>query len=77
VSGVSVELVGGPYDGVLTVLPCGRAELEFRVPIPLSPAEFWMAADEVVPLRVGVYRRSDVLSAAGAAWVYEWVGESL
>ncbi|MEU6235930.1 hypothetical protein [Kitasatospora sp. NPDC047058] len=75
-SGVSVELIGGPYDGVLTVLPNGRPEVEFRVPMPVSPAEWWaVGPGEVVPLRVGVYRRSDAVSAAGAVWVYRWVGE--
>lgn len=75
-SGVSIELVGGPLDGLLTVAPWDRPQWEFLVPMPVSPAEL-LSLDpaELVPLRVGVYRRAQQLPGAGAAWTYRWVGE--
>jgi hypothetical protein len=78
VSGVRAELYGGPQDGLLIVIP-GDPECppyEFLVAIPPSPREFLAAwSDEPVPLRRGVYRLAGALSAAGAAWAYQWVGE--
>lgn len=77
-SGVRIELCGGPLDGLLDVIPGDPAgpPLEFLVLSPPSPREFLnVGVGELAPLRRGVYRRAGALSAAGADWVYRWAGE--
>jgi hypothetical protein len=78
VSGVRIELYGGPQDGLLLVLPGDPVfpPYEFLVAIPPSVNDFLQAeVGEPLPLRRGVYRRAEALSAAGADWAYQWVGE--
>jgi hypothetical protein len=75
VSGVRIELCGGPLCGVLDVIPGDPAgpPLELLVMSPPSLCEFPDGGQ--VRLRRGVYRLSEGLSTAGADWVYRWAGE--
>jgi hypothetical protein len=80
VSGIGIELVGGPADGEQLVIPGDPWSPPSEYLVAIAPD--WRAVmaapgDELVPLRVGVYRRAGVGAAGGPMWSYAWAGERL